>query len=354
MSRKYLAPFAFLYQRIMSARNYLYDCQILTAHRESLPVICVGNAVVGGGGKTPFAQFLANLLLSNGRVPGLVSRGYGGQLRGPYLVQQEDGASLVGDEVVLHRAVLPRKIQVVVARKRYRGVALLAEAGIADVVLLDDGFQHRALERQVNLLLVDSRDISEKGLYYNEPLLPVGRLRESIDEAVARASCLVVVHRVWTEHEREQASAVGTVAREAGSGRGLVQFDFFLSPGPIVDVARGEVLSPEEAKGMEMIAVGAIANNEGFFRLLESLGIVAIEKFSFRDHHEYSESDWQQLTKSGRPIACTAKDAVKLRRFVPEPRQLWVFNLEGKMQGEAEEEKFLLWLRPRIAFQSLS
>ncbi len=248
-----------------------------------LPVLCVGNLVAGGAGKTPIALSLATLLAGQGRRPHIVTRGYGGRLRGPTAVEPaRHAASEVGDEALLLAAAAPCWI----ARDRIAGVRRAHAAG-ADLVLLDDGFQNPSLAKDLSLVVVDG------GYGFgNARLMPAGPLRETVADGLGRATALVLIGE-----DRH-----GIAAR--------------LPPGLPVLHAR---LTPRDATdlvGRRVLAFAGIGRPTKFYASLTELGAEIVERHDFPDHHPYRESELRRLLAAAQAQAAipvtTAKDWVRL------------------------------------------
>jgi len=296
-----LVPAEGLFRLIVSIRNSLYDNGIMPVRSSAIDVVSVGNLSLGGTGKTPFAAWLAGRYAEAGRRPAIIHGGYG------------------GDEPALHRRWQP-EIPVVVGRDRTAAAASAARSG-ADVVILDDGFQHRRLARDVDIVLVSA----ERGLS-GVRLLPRGPWREPVD-SLRRADAVVVTRKSAT---REAADGVaGEVARAVGRDRVAV---VALKPstwhraGCVVETPEGRVL-----------AVAGLASPAAFEDNAIMAGARVAGTMWFRDHHAYTVEDAQRILRAsdGGPIVTTAKDAVKLDSLLPAER-LWV--LEQRVEVESGGE----------------
>ena len=249
--------------------------------RAGIPIVCIGNVVAGGAGKTPTALAVAARLRAMGRKPVFLSRGHGGRLAGPVLVDpaQHDAAD-VGDEPLLLAAAGPA----IVARDRVAGAALAAAHG--DVVVMDDGFQNPAVAHDLSLLVVDG-----EVWFGNGRVIPAGPLREPLADALSRADALLVV----------------------GGGRSIPS----LPPGaPPVLRAR---LVPRGDPGLDrraVVAFAGIGRPEKFFATLRSLGARIVAAHSFGDHHRYTDADLARLRTEAKRVnatlVTTAKDAARL------------------------------------------
>lgn len=292
--RAALVPAAVAYGAVASARNRLYDAGWLATRRVPARVLSVGNLTVGGTGKTPTALWLAERLVARGLRTGVVARGYGRQTRGVVVVG-EDGSPLVdaeagGDEAVL----LSRRFAgPVVVGERRADAAALAQARFAlDAIVLDDGFQHRALARDADLVLATADDARDWPL-------PAGRLREPA-RGLRRARALLAID--------------GTPPTSAG----IPQFRGRLQPTGVVRVGPdgGWTAEPlDTLSGTDVTAVAGIARPERFLGTLAAIGARVREVLRFPDHHRYTADDARRIAAAGGPVVTTEKDLVKLARF---------------------------------------
>ena len=258
----------------MWARNRLYDCGVLQSRRLSRPVISVGNISVGGSGKTPFVILLGELLQQRGICFDVLSRGYGRQTRGVLVVDPNGSAQEFGDEPILIAKRLG--CPVIVCESRYEA-GLLAETKFkSEVHILDDGFQHRSLARDFDIVLLTPEDIQDR-------LLPAGRLREPL-------SWLNRSNAVVMERRASRPSRTGEGAHTS------TEMDEMELPGlparNVWRVARGIELSSPPARP---VAFCGIAKPQKFVEQLKLAGVeIAAEKF-YRDHHAYTSSDIRDL-----------------------------------------------------------
>jgi tetraacyldisaccharide 4'-kinase len=256
----------------------------LTAHpyRAPVPVLCVGNLVAGGSGKTPVVLSLAGRIAATGIAPHVVSRGYGGRLAGPVRVDplQHDAAA-VGDEPLLIAA----RAACWVARDRAAGVRAAVASGAA-AILLDDGFQNPAVAKDCSLVVIDA----EYG-FGNRRVIPAGPLREMAAAGLARADAIVLLG--------DAAAPAGV--REAGR--------------PVFRAAL-EAVEGERFAGARVIAFAGIGRPEKFFASLRATGASLVATHPFADHHRFGEGEIARLrddaTATGARLVTTAKDWVRL------------------------------------------
>lgn len=274
-----LAPLAALYDTAGRLRRAL-----ARPVRLAVPVICVGNLVAGGAGKTPTVIALLRHLKQKGRQPQVVTRGYGGRLAGPVAVAVHHGAADVGDEALLLAAEAP----VWVARDRAAGARAAMAAG-ADCIVLDDGFQNPALHQDVRLLVIDQTFALGNG-----HILPAGPLRERPDAGFARAHAVIVLRG---EGERTAPLSVPP---------GLPVHTARLTPG----VARAEIA------GARVVAFAGIGRPAKFFATLRAIGCDVVAEHAFPDHHVFDPDLVIRLVDEAKAknarLVTTAKDAVRL------------------------------------------
>jgi tetraacyldisaccharide 4'-kinase len=289
-----LTPLAALFGLAVAVRRALYRGGWLRATRVGVPVVVVGNITVGGSGKTPLVRALVEALRARGWHPGIVSRGYGGAVSGVRSVQVDDDPDLVGDEPLL----LAREAFVVVGADRAAAArALRASHPEVDVIVSDDGLQHYALARDVEIVAVDGA----RG-FGNGWLLPAGPLRERAGRVGDATAC------VYTFNAGPHLDALP----HAGEGDGP-RFGSRLVAQPWRSVDGVTAVPDFGAMPRGSVhAVAAIAHPERFFATLAAQGIDAVTH-AFADHHPFRARD---LAFDGaRAILMTEKDAVKCRRI---------------------------------------
>ena len=276
-------PLASLYGAGVRSRNALYDRGTFPQHRLAGPVISVGNLSVGGAGKTPFVLLLGDLLKARGVKFDILSRGYGRQTRGVRLVAPGGSPRDFGDEPLLMARRL--EVPVVVGEDRFAAGQFAEQQFGAEMHLLDDGFQHRALARDFDIVLVTPEDARDR-------LLPAGRLREPLT-SLARADAIVLTSGASPES--------------------------FPAAGKLIwRVRRG--IAPQNVPARPVVFCG-IARPKSFLMQLRTAGIEPVAEAVFGDHHFYVEKDIQDLLKLRRQseadgFVTTEKDAVNLREFL--------------------------------------
>ena len=314
-ARVLLSPFELAYRGVVAVRGEMYDTGLFHVHASEIPVVSVGNITVGGTGKTPFAAWVGARLRELGKSPALVLRGYG------------------GDEPFVHRRINPG-IPVIVAPDRVAGIADAASRR-ADVVVLDDGFQHRRAARQVDIVLFSADSWSGR-----QRLLPAGPFRESMS-SLKRSSLVVITRKIASDNEVTAATeAVARIVPDKPLA--VVYFD----PAEIVSESNPEIRLPvSELAGKNLLAIAAIGTPESFFVQLEEAG-AAVTRRAFPDHHAFTHHDIGELVETGRSadyIVCTLKDSVKLGVSWPaDASPLWYVSLAVHIERGAQSIDELL------------
>jgi tetraacyldisaccharide 4'-kinase len=275
---------------LVRARARLYESGILPTRRLSHPVISVGNLTVGGTGKTPLVIALAEAMRDRGFRPVVLSRGYGRTTRG--IVIADSQWEECGDEPMLIKRRLV-DVPVVVGADRFEAGVVAEKKQLGNVFILDDGFQHRQLHRDVDIVAIDPVEWAA-----GEMLLPAGRWREPKSEiARAHAACV---------QESDDASPPP------------LPIPAFLVRTQLDGIYQEDArISPENLMGRPVIAFAGIAKPERFFATIESLGIQAQEYIRFSDHHHYSDRQIEKLP--GGLLITTEKDAVRIGASAARP-----------------------------------
>lgn len=278
-------------------KNLLYDKNIIKPKKVDAFVISVGNFTTGGVGKTPVVAEIAKYFVEKGERVAIISRGYGGKLNNKEVHVISDGinlyykADMAGDEPYW-LAVNLNMCAVLTCSNRYKAAEYATkELGVTKIIL-DDGFQHRKMARDVDIVLVDS----EK-MFGNENLLPAGPLREGM-EGFKRVSELVIVSKN-VDHTRAEK-----IAKIMQKKQGIKTTVCKIEPDYAYNIISGEHLQ----NGTEIIALSAIGQPEQFYKFLEKDYNIK-EKITFDDHHQYTENDIANIAGT---IVTTEKDAVKL------------------------------------------
>jgi tetraacyldisaccharide 4'-kinase len=312
-----LLPLTMFYRCMMCLRKFLYSQKILTVYRSKLPVIVVGNISVGGTGKTPLTMAIVAKARKMGFKPGVISRGYGGQaLEWPQMVHGDTNAYYVGDEAVL--IAKNTQCPVAVGPKRGQTIELLRKNSECDLIISDDGLQHYALSRDVEIAVID-----QQRRHLNQYCLPSGPLREP--ESRLKSVDLIMNHVAFdSEIESLTDSFLSADFQESSDAKFYLKVNGFVS-----------ILGEDEQKletSQVLHAVAGIGHPVRFFRLLTALGYEIIEH-AFPDHHRYNASDFDFGDDA--PVVMTGKDAVKCLACA---KSNWYFlSVEARLNAIADE-----------------
>lgn len=303
-----LTPAAWGFSVVVGGRNWLYNQRWLAVHHPPITVISVGNLTVGGTGKTPVVLWLAHQLRARGYKVGVLNRGYKGAQAHTTVVGTNGHPTAtpeeVGDEAVLLARLFPGVV--IAGRDRAAGARLAREQFGLDIVILDDGFQHRRLNRAVDLLLLNAR----QGLQERR-LLPAGPFREPFS-ATRRADIIIITKgddqvnqlpQVWSKLSPQKPIYGGS-----------------LQPTAVVSSEQQQwrELPLAYLSGKRIAALAGIADPTPFYQSLREWDAEVVEVMEFPDHHQYSQADWQTISAIGQKvdlIVTTEKDLVKLERF---------------------------------------
>ena len=275
-----LAPLAWFYDVAGQVSR-----SVVTSHRVGVPVICVGNLVAGGAGKTPTALALAKLMQESGAAPHFLTRGYGGSARGPLRVDpKRHDARRVGDEPLL----LARQAPTWLARNRPAGARAAIDDG-AEAIIMDDGLQNPSLVKDVALVVIDG------GFGFgNGRLIPAGPMREPVSRGLARADAIVLVG----------PDEAGVCARLGANAAPLLRAE--LTP----------ALRALKLRERAVVAFAGIARPTKFFATLEMIGCKIVRRIAFADHHLYTPDEIMTLIEyagaQGAIAVTTEKDWVRL------------------------------------------
>lgn len=304
-----LRPLSWVFDALAATRRLFYRWGVLRTHRAPVPVIVVGNLIAGGAGKTPAVIALVQLLRQMGHVPGVISRGHGGShVDGVRLVAFNSDPAEVGDEPLLIH--LRTRVPVAVARRRVLAAQALCQAHPAVTVLVaDDGLQHLALARDLEVLVFDDRGIA------NGRLLPAGPLRERLPRTLPPSTLVIY-----------------------GAGRPSTPLPGFIGWRRLglicslqdwwhTDAVTGRVV---QLRDQPLLAVAGLARPEGFFAMLEAQGL-KIQRLPLPDHFDYAGLPWPPGTPD---VIVTEKDAVKLHPNRVGSTRVWVATLDFALPAD--------------------
>ena len=294
-----LAPLTFLFSSLVKARRNSYINNPKKVWNSSKPIIVVGNISMGGTGKTPLVKFIASELAKRGFKPGLVSRGYGGKYSGTLEVTSETTYKQTGDEAqILAKLNIPFFID----KNRSRAARKLQEKHDVDVVISDDGLQHYAMGRDIEIAVIDGARRLGNGLAF-----PAGPLREP----------------------KSRLSEVDFIVNNGGPTEGD-EILMTLSPAKFIHLNSGKEYSVDKWPMHNQVhAIAGVGNPNRFFDLLLRLGF-EFDKNPFPDHHKYNKRDLYYLDHL--PILMTEKDAAKCKHF--KNSKIWYLSIESKIESQ--------------------
>lgn len=296
-----LLPLSIVFWCISTLRRMFYNVGVFATTEVSKPVIVVGNISVGGNGKTPLVIYLCDFLRQQGYYPGVLSRGYGGKAPTyPLKVEAEHSADVVGDEPLILRDRV--NCPVVVDHVRARGAQYLIDNCKCNVIVCDDGLQHYALSRDIEIAVIDGKRRFGNGL-----LLPAGPLRES----------------------QTRLSQVDFVVVNGGKAS-QSEYLMSLEPGRLVNVKFASQTKSIAEVTAPIVATAAIGNPRRFFDTLLSVGVKLKQQLPFPDHHRYKSKDLPN-----EPVLMTEKDAVKCREFAHE--DWWYLPVNASLSPEFKQ-----------------
>jgi tetraacyldisaccharide 4'-kinase len=346
-----LVAAAWIYKSGAVIRNRLYQSGCLTTKQLPCPVISVGNITAGGTGKTPMAVFLADLLIRLKKKPVVISRGYrGGLKKGAAVVGNGREVfldpTLAGDEPYMMAGL--KRFAVVVGKDRYQAGCLALEQVAPDVVILDDGFQHLRLHRDLDLVLMDHDHPVGNGR-----ILPAGRLREPPVQALARTDAVILTrcpakrpdrpHPVlglatvlpvfYTRHLPFLAAVHPAGFQKPGQGRSL-----WGDPASMPDL--------NMFQGVSAVLFSGIADNRAFCRTLRDLGANILDHLEFEDHYRYKRADLCRVRDratalKARILVTTQKDWARLDTKITWPMDLAVVGIRMTFEDETGFQRFI-------------
>ena len=296
---KCLLPFSYIYALVTDCRNWLFDHGWLQEREFRTPTICLGNLSVGGTGKTPFTEFLADWLQTEGKTIATLSRGYGRKTKGYRLVTNAQTAEEVGDEPLQMFRHFSGKIAVAVCEDRCKGIETLEAEIHPDIILLDDAFQHRYVKPTVRILLTDfSRP------YFQDEVLPAGRLREG--RKGARRADIIVVTKC--PENLSKAAAEDFIQRlELQPDQRVFFSSIYYKELPVESA---------ELRKKSLSLLTGIANPSPLIDYFRKMGVTFQQHLRFRDHHRFVPTDIQKIEMAAQQsdyIVTTAKDFARLK-----------------------------------------
>jgi tetraacyldisaccharide 4'-kinase len=329
------APLLFVYSFITQVRNWFFDIGIFKVCKVDAKVISVGNITVGGSGKTPLSMMIAEILKSQNKRVGLLSRGYGRSSVGYVFVS--DGEKMhspvneCGDEMYFMADEL--KLPAAVAERRVEGARNLIRRSNVDTILLDDAFQHRWIHRDLNIVIFDQRFLNKVG-QIEQNMLPLGLMRESFS-SLKRAD-IIIINRKFNEMDE-----IPSKLKKYFDGKKV--FTGYYEEKGIYDVKSHSPLDIKEFQGQKSLVVCGIAKPQSFLKALERNHIDIKNKMLFPDHKTYSVKEVHNIRKkfydtNSYSVLTTQKDAVKLTNFAKELDDIDIYYLKIELKLDEQEE----------------
>jgi len=327
----FLFPLTLFYRATVFWRNILYNYKFFISRTLPTKIISVGNITAGGTGKTPMVIYLAEKLKERGKNVAILSRGYGRKTAGTQLVTDGQTPAVdwrnFGDEPTLMAEKL-KGTPIVVDENRYRGGLFLVDKFKPDVIILDDGFQHRSLDRNIDIVLLNSQDERE-----DYKLIPYGKLREPIKH-LKRADILVFTKTNITNPipyliKVSEKLSLPTIKSHIKASNTLYN-------------GNKSVLVN---KNRRTLAVSALGDHRGFHKTLEQIGLAVVEKITFSDHHDYVQKDIDKIidkakTNNADIIVTSEKDLVKLKKYNFGEYELFSLPIQFIIESKSEKELF--------------
>jgi tetraacyldisaccharide 4'-kinase len=324
-----------LYSVVLAIRDWAFRIGFLRMKRLPYRVLSIGNITLGGTGKTPTVINAASLLRSKGARPVILSRGYGRQNESSLQVVSDGMSSTLGpdeggDEPAMIAARLPT-VPIIAGKDRYSGGLLAFERFHPDVAILDDGYQHRRLVRDLNIVLLDGADP-----FGNRRLFPAGILREPLS-ALSRADAVVITRA-------DEIDALQGLRAEIGRHTTAPVLTASYVPGELFDIVSGRTRPAASLRGGRVFAFAGIARPESFFSLLRSLGAQVSAFKAYPDHYRYGRSDLAEVFTAAVDseavmIITTEKDAVRLSGMAPEG--IWALRVDIEVRERDTWEALL-------------
>jgi len=329
-----LIPVSVIYSFIVTIRNKLYDIGIFKSKKISKPVISIGNISTGGTGKTPLTIHIAKYLLDRNVIVGIISRGY--KRKSKEIIIVSDGENInrnvweSGDELIMISEELINKYKnkfcIAAGADRIEAGELLINKFNPDIIILDDGFQHRRINRDLDIVIIDAADYLVNAIN-NIFTLPSGNLRESFANT-GRADLIV---------QNNKADSTDELSFLSYKNSSILQMryktEYFIDN-------KNSILEKTENSVKKAIVFSGIANDDSFLKMIKEEGIEIISNKKFSDHYEYKDEDIEYLSsqiKAGMIFITTEKDFVKVKQFSDFINKYPVYFLKIKIEISKNE-----------------
>lgn len=341
MKKILLSPLVLTYDRLLATRETLYQRNVFKSYQSKSRVISIGNLTMGGTGKTPMTLLLIDYYLKKNLKVAVVSRNYKSQFKGTEKVQlaHPHGASYYGDEAFMLQTNFP-DVPIYVGPKKSETVKMVDQHESVDIILVDDGFQHWALKRDIDVVLLDATE-TEKN--YN--LVPLGRGRETFT-SLMRAQIIVI-----TKANLATSEKINWLYQQIPDSKksSTFFFDSFLGDPQIVFSPSGAAASSTDDLGKKpMVAFCGLAKPDLFFKMLQGQrSSKLVSEISFSDHHAYTQPEIEQMISAHRNVKhfmTTEKDYKKVLAVWPKNVFLWmtplIFKFSTRPLNSGTENEF--------------
>ncbi len=333
--RLIISPSALVYFFIIKIRNLFFDRGIFKSESVNAKVISIGNLTVGGSGKTPAVIAISNKLKKNGKNVGILSRGYRRNSKGYQLVSKgggpETSVEFVGDEMYL--MAMETQVPAAVAENRVEGAKKLISDTDVDTIVLDDAFQHRWIDRDIDILMFDQRFLHEPA-WLEKYMLPMGLMREPYSST--RRSDIVIINSKFSEKKE-----IPNNFKKYLSGKKVFYARYEVAG--FYDVKSQHYYSVEEFSGQDSLVVSGIARPFSFLNALKMNNINTKNQMIFPDHKNYTLREVEAIRKkfydtNSFSVITTEKDAVKLTNFRNELDDIDIYYLKIELKIENEDQ----------------
>ena len=317
-----------IYGFIVFLRNKLYDLNIFKEKKvDGVEIICIGNIVAGGTGKTPAVQYFVQKYLEKNKKVGILSRGYKGKRKTDLLLVRDEKniyatSKESGDEAYLH--ALNFQIPVVVCKNRYEGATFLKEKCGVQTIIMDDGFQHRKLKKDKNIILIDATNP-----FGMDDYLPKGRLRESLD-SLKRAGEIIITKSNYVSREEITKIKERLVKYQKPISVATFEESYFYKLNNENKI-RNEKFPLEIIKNKNVRILSSIANPAVFYQTIKKLNPSNIDEIKFTDHHVYTSEEILEIKEKAQNydyVLTTEKDIVKIDENI---ENLMILKMEFKI-----------------------
>lgn len=329
--RLILLPFSWIYSLVMGFRRFFYKKGILSSYQAALPVVSIGNLSTGGTGKTPFAEYLMDFFYKQGRHPVYLSRGYGRELKGCLKLDPATvDPRLHGDEATQVCLKFPA-LQVWVSESREEGMRQIVADGKADLLILDDAFQHLKVRRNLDLVMIDAQRLPTSDF-----VLPAGNLRES--RTALKAADFFIINKI---NDPKQVSKAKLALRPYGKEMAFCR-PVFQAPKPFLSGGG----CPQNWQNLPIVLFSGIGNHAYFREMVVEMGADLLFDQDFTDHYSFKMKDLQVLEARRRDwerqlgkevwVLTTEKDRMRLWKKGLDFGERWIYFpiklewLEGK------------------------